>query len=317
MAGTVRRNGKRAGVNTLHVLLPALKEFAGNPEFMRWLARGDRIPDAAGARAAALRRLFQFDGSSIPVAALRHHCHADAIAGVWLCADPAYVRSEATGARLMACPIHDLSASDADELALALRPLFDDVSTEFAVDMPSTWCLQLAGGPSHAAFTDPAMALGASLTDCLPAGEAGRAWRRLFNEAQILLHAHPVNARRIAAGKVPVNALWFWGEGTLPDAVATGLQYVASADDAVRGLAKMGCALRLEPLPQAIDAVGEAGDVLLDLDLPGQVDTSSAWLASFRRWLRTRRFGAISLVFASGERFRVRRWHRVRLWRRA
>lgn len=303
-------------MNTLHVLLPSLQELAGDPEFVRWLARGDRLADVAAARDAVVREQFQFDGKGIPAAALRHHCHAGATAnGVWLCADPAYVRSEATAARLMACPVHDLSAADADELALALRPLFDAVSRELAVDTPSTWCLRLAESASRAAFTDPVKALGASLADCLPEGETGRAWRRLFNEAQILLHAHPVNARRIAAGKVPVNALWFWGEGALPGSVETGLQCVASADDVLRGLAKMGGAVRLEPLPEALDAMGKGGEVLLDLETPGVRVMLADWFPAFRRWLRERRFGAISLVFAGGERFRVRYWHRLRFWR--
>lgn len=303
-------------MSTLHVLLPRLQAFAGEPEFLRWLARGDHLADSVSARNAVVRELFQFDAGPIPVAALRHHCHADAVAGgIWLCADPAYVRSEATGARLLACPVNDLSTADADELASALQPMFNEASKKLVADTPATWCLRLAQDSSQATFTDPAQALGASLADCLPAGESGRAWRRLFNEAQVLLHAHPVNAQRIAAGKVAVNALWFWGEGALPRSVETVLQCVASTDDALRGLAKMGGAVRLEPLPQALDDADRAGDVLLDLDMPdGRL---ADWFAAFRRWLRERRFGAISLVFASGERFRVCRWHGMRFWRRA
>lgn len=305
-------------MSTLQVLLPAMQGFAGDPAFMRWLARGDRLPDIHAARTTTVRTCFQFDGDVIPAAALRHHCYADAAAnGVWLCADPAYVRSEATGARLMAWAVEDVSTADADELAAALQPLFSDAAATLVVDTPSTWCLHLAQRASHAAFTDPVAALGADLTGCLPEGEDGRAWRRLFNEAQVLLHAHPVNARRIAAGKVPINALWFWGEGSLPDSVETGLRYVASADDVLRGLAKMGGAVRLEPTPEALDIAGNAGDALLDLDVHGRLDLASDWLPAFRRWLRERRFGATSLVFASGERFRVRQLHRLRFWRRA
>lgn len=301
-------------MNTLHVLLPPMRRVQDDPALRAWLARGDRLPQIRAARTAVLRECFQFAGDAVPAAALRHHCHAgDTERGVWLCADPAWVRSEATGARLMACPVDDVSAADADELAVALRPLFDEAAV-LVVDTPSTWNVRLAGDARVAAFTNPADALGVSLIDVLPDGEAGRAWRRLFNEVQILLHAHPVNARRIAAGKTPVNALWFWGEGALPDSVETGLRYVASTDDVLRGLAKMAGAIRLEPLPQALEAVGKAGDVLLDLEMPDGLDRISDWLPSFRRWLREKRFGAISLVFAGGERFRVRHAHRLRFW---
>lgn len=303
-------------MSTLHVLLPPLAHVRANTAFIGWLARGDHLPGMDNARITLLRRLFHFAGDSLPAAALRHLCHGDdAATGAWLCADPAWVRSEATGARLMACPVDDVSAADADELAMALRPLFNEAAA-LAVDTPSTWNLRLAGETRVAAFTDPADALGASLIDVLPEGEAGRAWRRLFNEVQILLHAHPVNARRTAAGKVPVNALWFWGEGALPDSVETGLRHVASTDDVLRGLARMAGAIRIEPLPQALEAAGKAGDVLLDLQMPDGLDGISDWLPSFRRWLREKRFRGISLVFASGEHFRVRHAHRLRFWRK-
>lgn len=304
-------------MSTLHVLLPPLSRVGDAPAFHHWLRRGDRLPDVQNARVAVVRERFQFAGGGIPAAALRHRCHAgDVAAGTWLCADPAWVRSEATGARLMACPVADLSAADADELAVALRPLFGEVSATLVTDTPSTWCLHPAEAASGTRFMDPAEALGVSLVECLPEGEAGRVWRRLFNEAQILLHAHPVNARRIAAGKIPVNALWFWGEGSLPDAVETALRSVASVDDVLRGLAKMAGAVRLEPAREALEAAGDGGDALLDLQRPGDGEPVEQWLSTFERGLRERRFDTITLVFASGERYRMRHAHRLRFWRR-
>ena len=171
--------------------------------------------------------------------------------------------------------------------------------------------------PPTASFMRPEKALGADLLACLPEGAAGRTWRRLFSEAQIILHAHPVNAARIAAGKHPVNALWFWGPGALPAGVETGLQVVASVDDAVRGLAKLGGAMRIEPLPDALESVDAAGAALLDLDIPGQPADVVQWLPRFRHWLQTRRFDALELAFADGARVRVRHAHRLRFWRRA
>lgn len=40
--------------------------------------------------------------------------------------------------------------------------------------------------------------------------------RNLSNEIQMLLHKHPVNEARTAAGKPTVNALWLWGNGNPP-----------------------------------------------------------------------------------------------------
>lgn len=306
-------------MNTLHVLMPALPGIDDLPALRRWLAHGDRLPDLADARGTALRECFRFPGDALPVAALRHHCHAeDAKSGTWLCADPAWVRSEATGARLMACPIDDVSATEAAELAAVLRPTFGDAGVPLVVDTPSAWCVRLERGTPLAGFTDPRNALGVSLLDCLPAGEAGRKWRHLFNEAQVALHAHPVNAARAAAGRRPINALWFWGAGSLPDPVDTGLRCIASADDVLRGVAKMAGAACVEPSPDALEGPRGDGDVLLDLGASGSTTTfTEEWLAAFRRWLRERRFDVVVLSFASGERFRVRHVHRLRFWRRA
>lgn len=301
----------------LHVLLPLSAQAGNDPEWRRWLARADRLADATGARDGVLHELFHFAGDSVPAAALRHFCHAeDARSGTWLCADPAWVRSEATGARLMVHPLPDVSAAEAEALAAALRPLLGDAGAPLSVDAPAEWCLRLDAPPA-ATFMRPAKALGADLLACLPAGTDGRAWRRLFNEVQVVLHAHPVNAARVAAGRHPVNALWFWGAGALPVGVESGLQVVASVDDVVRGLAKLGDATRVEPLPEALESAGRAGAALLDLDLPGHVDVAAEWLVHFRRWLRERRFDAIAITFAGGERFRVRHAHRLRFWRHA
>lgn len=305
-------------MSTLHALLPPLAHVRTNPAFMGWLAKGDRLSRVNDARTTLLRELFHFAGDAIPAAALRHLCHGDdAAMGAWLCADPAWVRSEATGARLMAWPLADVSTGEAEALAAALRPLFGDAGAPLSIDTPSTWCLHSLHGAPRAEFRAPADALGVDLVQCLPEGNDGRAWRRLFNEAQIVLHAHPVNAARTAAGKRPVNALWFWGAGALPASVEAGVQTVASVDDVVRGLAKLGGAVRVEPLPDALEAAHRSGAALLDLDIPDHTDDATEWLAHFQRWLRERRFDAIAITFADGERFRVRHAHRLRFWRKA
>ncbi|MGH8190991.1 MAG: phosphoglycerate mutase [Rhodanobacteraceae bacterium] len=303
-------------MTTLHVLMPPMKR-AAPPDLQHWLARGDRLADVQHPRSAMLRRWFRFTGNDVPAAALRHHLHHDdAGSGSWLCADPAYVRSEPTGARLMACPLSDLSDTEAHDLSAALKPLFGDAGMPLTLDTPSAWCLRLGETPK-VAFTNPEDALGAGLLDCLPQGDAGRRWRHLFNEAQITLHAHPVNASRTAAAKLPVNALWFWGAGTLPASVETALTTVATSDEVIRGLAKAARIRSVSPTPDALEGLREEGNVLLDLGAQQwNEDSSSRWLAYFRSALRSRRFDAIELAFASGECFRVRRAHRLRFWRR-
>ncbi|HET7931498.1 MAG TPA: phosphoglycerate mutase, partial [Rhodanobacteraceae bacterium] len=210
--------------------------------------------------------------------------------------------------------------ADAEKLAHALRPLFGDAGAPLAVDTPSAWCAHLPGGEPPTAFTPPARALGIDLLDCLPTGEAGRSWRRLFNEAQVILHAHPVNAERVAAGRVPVNALWFWGAGALPAPIDTELKFIASTDAVMRGLARsvgMACADPAGVAEQGMDACSKDGDALLDFGAGEHGGFDEAWLPMFKAWLRKRLFDAIELTFADGERRRVRHIHRLRFWRHA
>jgi hypothetical protein len=303
-------------MSILHVLLPPLPQAGGGGDLVRWLARGDRLPDVPDPRVTLARESFRFAGETIPVAALRHHANAgDAGRGIWMCADPAYARSEATGARLLACPVPDISAEEARSLAAALMPLFEDAGLTLVVDTPAAWCAQLPGGAPGIAFARPADALGANLLDCLPQGDAGRPWRRLFNEAQIGLHAHPVNAERAAAGRLPVNALWLWGAGPLPGAVESPLALLASSDDVLRGLAMLAGVPCGEPSPDALQGGGAEGDVLLDLDVRTRGEDPAGWLACFQRVLGGRRFDAVELWFPGGERFRMRHAHRLRFWR--
>lgn len=302
-------------MSTLHVLLPPLAPFADVRGWRQWLVRGDRLPEVADARNTMLRELLRFPGDQLPVAALRHYCHADrADRNAWLCADPAWVRSEATGARLMAWPLIDVTVDEARALAASVQPLLGDAGMPLAIDAANEWCIRLADGAQLPAFVAPQSALGAALLDCLPPGDAGRAWRRLFSEVQIVLHAHSVNAARIAAGQHPVNALWFWGAGALPHAVATDVRVIATHDDALRGLAKVAHAACIEPVPDGLQAAGE-GDALLDLAVASAGQDFDAWLAAFRQALRTHRFATIELTFASGERVRIRHRHRFRFWR--
>ena len=53
----------------------------------------------------------------------------------------------------------------------------------------------------------------------------------------MVLHNHPWNARRAATGKSPVNSLWFWGAGKVPDHVATPHALVHSGDAMLQALA--------------------------------------------------------------------------------
>ena len=53
----------------------------------------------------------------------------------------------------------------------------------------------------------------------LPTGKDGKQWHTVLNEMQILLHTAQVNIERERRGDLPINSLWFWGSGRLPQEI--------------------------------------------------------------------------------------------------
>lgn len=306
-------------MSTLHLILPPRARFDARALFARWLSHGDRLGDAARGRETVLREVFQLSGVALPVAALlREYVEGHAGENVWLCADPVYVQPDAAGARLMACGDElGVTRAEADALAQPLRPLFGDAGAPLEIITPSRWCLCLPRGAQLPDFTPPGEALGTNLLEHLPQGDAGRRWRALFNEAQVILHAHEVNAARRARGLMPVNALWFWGAGALPMWIKSSLNMFASDDVFAQALAQRTGVTIVSLKIETLNALSRGTNAALDLIDVDPVRIEMEWLSHIVAALQRGIYKRIDIVFASGERYRIKRWHRLRFWRRA
>jgi hypothetical protein len=286
--------------SALTLLLPPLAHVERTPQLTQWLARGDRLPNAKPGRASALRECFEFTGATLPVAALTRALDANDAAGAqWLRADPAYAMADAVTARLMASGDLALSGEESDELARTLRPLFGDAGFPLEATRPDRWYLRCPVESRLPVFADPRDVLGDDLMRHLPRGDNERQWRSLFNEAQVILHNHPVNVRRAQRGQVPANSLWFWGAGKLPEWTRTRFTQVASADSVVAALAKLA---KIPVVDMQAALAKPDADILLDTAEVPEIDA--------------RRFSGIDLLFADGERVHYRHAHRWRFWRR-
>lgn len=309
-------------MSSLTLLLPPRARMAQVPALVRasgtlarWWARGDRAADAAAGRDAQLREQFVFSGTTVPVAALTRELDAgDAIGSTWLRADPAHARADLTTARLMACGDLGLGAEECAALLQPLKPLFGDAGFPIDAPVPQRWYLRCPPGAQLPAFAPPSTVLGDDLGMHLPAGPEGRRWRGLFNEAQIVLHQHPLNAERTRKGLPAVNALWFWGAGQLPQWVKCAATAVLSDDVVVQALAARAGLMALPAQPKNFPA--DRGEVLLDLALSRDADATERWIDRVDDALRRRRFDAVRLSFESGERVQVTRGQRWRFWRR-
>ena len=157
-------------------------------------------------------------------------------------------------------------------------------------------------------FADPETVLGDDLFEHLPGGDNGRRLRALLTEAQVLLHQHPWNEQRIAAGKRAVNSLWFWGAGRLPASVHTAHAQVRSRDALLQGLAMMaGVRLGGE---QAVDA-------LVDLrQLRSLEQLTREAITPLLDAIRRGELKELLLDFEDGARFRIRPGQRWQFWKK-
>jgi len=114
-----------------------------------------------------------------------------------------------------------LQLEEAESRALleAVRHLFETEGFAIAWGAPLRWYA------AHECFADlPTASLdravGRSVDRWLPEGPQARLLRRLQNEVQMLLYAHPLNEAREARGALPVNSFWVSGCGRWQDSAA-------------------------------------------------------------------------------------------------
>jgi hypothetical protein len=261
--------------------------------------------------------LFDILPRGWPAAAVtRQVDRGDAAGAQWVRADPAYVRPDINGARLLAIgEALGLDDASAEAFLAPLRPVFGDFGLPIEATTPSRWHLRVEPGAPLPRFADPDQALGADLFDHLPAGDVGRRWRALLSDAQVTLHQHPLNAERAARGLAPINSVWFWGAGTLPDHVRTAYPRIASDDEVVAAFAALA-GVRHAPLPSRWPGAGE-GDVAFDVRGIRRLDAACAdWIGPALADVRRGALASLRLAFDDGAHFAVRRSQSMRFWRR-
>ncbi|WP_282296087.1 phosphoglycerate mutase [Stenotrophomonas sp. PS02289] len=294
------------------LLLPARSRFPAAPlpdDVARALGRAQRSTVEPGER-AQLQRHFQLQPAQWPVAALTRQLDVgDAADGVWLRADPANVAPDMQGARMMGHG--DTLRPDPDDVAAllpALQPLFAGYGFTLDAPVPGRWYLRLPEEIQLPTFAAPDDVLGDDLFDHLPPGDTGRLWRALLTEAQVVLHQHEWNARRIAAGKRAINSLWFWGGGVLPHSVSTDYAQVRSREALLQGLAKAaGVAVGGD---QPVDALVDLRQ-LRSLEQLGN-EAIRPLLAALQRGELRR----LVLDFEDGLRFELDKSQRWKLWKK-
>ena len=314
-------------------LLPAWSVFGRqgvSPELAKALGRADAsaadlsasvYPSADSPGDAQLQRHFIATPARwAPAALTRQMDVGDAAGAAWLRADPAHVRPEMTGARLLGIGERlSLSQDDVEALLPALKPVFGDSGFALDAPTPARWYLRMLREAKFPQFSAPDTALGEDLFEHQPDGPEGRRWRALLNEVQIVLHNHPWNAQRAEHGRVPINALWVWGGGVLPDRVVSEARRVYSDDDLLQALIHTAGGVAL-PLANEFSSVSFGDSEVALCDLRRCRDLAALqrdWLLPAVRALRAGALKTLVLDAADGTRLQLAAQQRWRFWRGA
>lgn len=189
-------------------------------------------------------------GRPLPVAALTRRLDrpGDA-AGAWLRADPIGLVPD-----LAAVWLEPETEFGAGEWSEEIAALFAEEGMEFELAESGRGYLRLERVPD-CEFSPPWTLAGESLERLMPRGTDARAWRRLLNETQVLLHQHRQRSRQPRS--VP-GSLWFWGGGALPEraAVDSRVERIVADTPVLSGLADWLDIPRESPVDAGADALG-------------------------------------------------------------
>jgi 2,3-bisphosphoglycerate-independent phosphoglycerate mutase len=134
-----------------------------------------------------------------------------------------------------------ITTAEAKELIEHLQEELGDERFRFYPGVSYRHLLVWHGGKDELKFTPPHDLTGQSVEGHLPQGDGAAELIELTNSAQMLLHRHPVNARRQREGKPAANSIWLWGHGRAPQMPTLQQRFglsgaVISAVDLIKGI---------------------------------------------------------------------------------
>ncbi|HSH42858.1 MAG TPA: hypothetical protein VK973_12110, partial [Arenicellales bacterium] len=181
----------------------------------RWLKRGRFRGLAAMEETALLAHAFGIDPSALAAAPLHYlGMTGSDPQGYCLFAWPVYLHARREQLVLMTGEEFEPDEQEAEEILVLLGEYYPHWRLERTAD--GMWFIITDETPDLQT-TPLETVLGENINDHLPRGADAMHWLRAMNELQMILFDSEVNRRREAEGRPPVNSLWFWGGGRLPD----------------------------------------------------------------------------------------------------
>lgn len=254
---------------------------------------------------------------SYPSAAvIRTGASGERASGFWLRAQPIHFAAGLD--RLTTVVLRGDSRMSESERAL-LEPIFTEHLQSSGLELHHAcndeWLLR-SDVSLQLQTVSPEFAAANPRAEILPRGRDAGNLRRLMTEMQMLLHEHPVNARRQARGLPVINAIWIHGEGMLSDTASASLPEAWGEDFYLRGIYRLhDKSVRATPIdvPTMLSQMQRESVAVIDASDPDVLETQ--WLAPLTRALRG---GAIAKLTLMLDEWQVTadRAAMFKLWRR-
>ena len=301
------------------VILPPVRGRLRDVSLLRSLSRG--VLEEVATPVEPLVEVLRVLGHEQPgegLAALRMWGQTGDRPGTWIAAaDPVYMEP-----RLDRLFLHVLGPDDVSNPEL--RRLFDGLQDTLGKD--GTLGFALLGNcgyirsehPMETAQV-PAVCLdGQNPRGALPKAESASGTLNLISEIEMTLHSQPVNAERESRGQPPVNSLWIWGGGFVPELVATDVPPLFGDEPLLRGYWE-SVGGRNKSWPGSAGACLDANTggfvAVVPHGTEGAPDVE-ADLLTLLDALKSGRLDRIVLISADGIRLTLSRFDRFRFWRR-
>lgn len=257
-----------------------------------------------------LEVLPPLQGQVLPVAALEVSAMTGRVEkGFWMCGEPIGLTAQRAQLSVVSGSALQLESREAAELTDSLAALW--APEGFRVEAADPLCWYLRAEHSIRTPDYPAVALaGRDLySELTQASVADESLPRLLTEVQMLFFDHPVNQRRRAAGRPCVDGVWFSGGGELTEPAPPALVPPA-------GEHRLAAGLRCWAGLPATAGHPEGAALWICRDAREHDSDAPPALAAALRRLHAGDLELVEVLDPEGEQWSVRRWHRLRRWRR-
>jgi len=260
---------------------------------------------------------------------------------LWMQLTPVFLNADKDRLILQGQSMLSIKQREADKLISELNDCYKEDGWRFESYDPERWYVSIDKHPDslfHGYFD----ALGRNVEHYLPRGKDQTEWHRVVNEIQMLFHASEVNQVRIENSHYPINSVWCWGIGEIPQSVNSHWHMVYTNDVFCKGLAMLSHNPVFD-LPEHADVLqknilSDAGvkqdheelqnlvvlqqseEDCLSLDFSHYTKRISEleenWFQPLLNQLKQGLCASITLIACNGFSYRIEKKHLRRFWRR-